>query len=272
MKSNHKVLILHDLCTTGKAALTNMLPVLSVMQIEVCPLPTMLLSAPTGGKQPPAIHTISLAYIQDCANQYIEENIEFSAIFIGYLGNEEMVMAAQYLMQKFQEVPIFFDPIMGDAGNYYSNFGEDYKKKLVTLMPYTNILLPNITELYLLSGHDYQNEQTKEELTAICQQLKIETIVITGVCMQENTRGVALWNASSLTFIELNYEEEHYHGTGDLFASVLLGNYVNGHAISKCINRAHAFVLQCIRTSKAMHISKREGLRIEHSLRTLLND
>ena len=39
-----RMLLIHDLCSVGKAAMMNMIPVLSVMGIEVCPLPTMLLS------------------------------------------------------------------------------------------------------------------------------------------------------------------------------------------------------------------------------------
>ena len=44
-----RVLLIHDLCSVGKAAMMNMIPVLSVMGMEVCPLPTMLLSTHTGG-------------------------------------------------------------------------------------------------------------------------------------------------------------------------------------------------------------------------------
>ena len=41
MRPVKKVALLHDLCGVGKAALTNMVPVLSVMGIEACPIPTI---------------------------------------------------------------------------------------------------------------------------------------------------------------------------------------------------------------------------------------
>lgn len=34
-----RVAVLHDLCAVGKAAMTNILPVLSVMGLETCPIP-----------------------------------------------------------------------------------------------------------------------------------------------------------------------------------------------------------------------------------------
>jgi len=269
MKENHRVLILHDLCTTGKAALTNMLPVLSVLEVEVCPLPTMLLSMPTGGKSAPKTCHISKQYIQDCVDQYIEEGMLFSAIFIGYLGNEEMVSAAKYLMQQFLDIPIFFDPIMGDAGRYYSNFDKAYKDSLFTLISSADILLPNVTELCLLSGEEYKSEQTKEELIAMCKKIGAQEAIITSVCMKSGVRGVALWQGERIEVIELTYETSEYHGTGDLFASVLLGKYVNGVTWTKSIACAHEFVRQCIQISKKMQVPKTQGLRIEKSLKNL---
>ena len=53
-----KIALLHDLCGVGKAALTNMMPILSVMGIESCPIPTMLLSTHTGGYGTPAVARI----------------------------------------------------------------------------------------------------------------------------------------------------------------------------------------------------------------------
>ena len=272
MKSTHKILILHDLCTTGKAALMNMLPVFSAMQMEACPLPTMLLSMPTGGFRAPITHSIPLAYIQTCVDQYVAEKIEFSAIFVGYLGNENMAMAAQYLIQHFPEVPIFFDPIMGDSGHYYSNFGSAYRDLLLPLTKHTHIMFPNITELCLLSQRKYQDTHTKEELVAMCQQFETPIIVITGVCTKQGMQGVALWKDETLELIALKYEAENYHGTGDVFAAVVVSYYLHGHTLSDCIELAHDFVRQCIRRSTAMNENKREGVRLEQCLKLLLHD
>ena len=47
-KPIQRAAILHDLCTVGKAAMTNILPVLSVLGVEACPVPTMVLSTAHG--------------------------------------------------------------------------------------------------------------------------------------------------------------------------------------------------------------------------------
>ena len=89
--------------------MTNMLPVLSVMGIEACPIPTMLLSTHTGGYGKPAVARISPEYIKGCADHYCEQNVKFDMIFIGYLGNEELAESVLYLVYCFTEaMGVFF--------------------------------------------------------------------------------------------------------------------------------------------------------------------
>ena len=68
MRPVKKIALLHDMCGVGKAALTNMMPILSVMGVEACPIPTMLLSTHTGGYDSPAVVQIPGAYIRSCAD------------------------------------------------------------------------------------------------------------------------------------------------------------------------------------------------------------
>ena len=82
MKPIKKIALLHDLCGVGKAALTNMMPILSIMGIEACPIPTMLLSTHTGGYGLPATLKIPGSYIRQCADHFKSQHVEFDAIFI----------------------------------------------------------------------------------------------------------------------------------------------------------------------------------------------
>ena len=97
MRPMKKIALLHDLCGVGKAALTNMMPILSVMGIESCPIPTMLLSTHTGGYGTPAVARIPAEYIRNCADHFKNQGVEFDAIFIGYLGHMEAIDAVIYL-------------------------------------------------------------------------------------------------------------------------------------------------------------------------------
>ena len=58
-----RVAAIHDLCGVGKAALTNVIPVLSMLEIEVCPIPTMILSTHTGGFNIPSIVKLEFQFL-----------------------------------------------------------------------------------------------------------------------------------------------------------------------------------------------------------------
>ena len=68
MRPVKKIALLHDICGVGKAAMMNMTPILSMMGIEACPIPTVLLSTHTGGYGTPA-------YIMYPENIYVRVRI-----------------------------------------------------------------------------------------------------------------------------------------------------------------------------------------------------
>ncbi|MCI3008547.1 hypothetical protein FBD77_10720 [Clostridium butyricum] len=110
--------VIHDLCGVGKVALTNIIPVLSTMEIETCPIPTIILSSHTGGLGKPV--TIKLDnYIEKAMNHYNELDLNFEGIFIGYLGSiknvEECINYFENIEMKEESI-VIFDPIFGDNG------------------------------------------------------------------------------------------------------------------------------------------------------------
>ena len=54
---------------------------------------------------------------------------------------------------------------MGDHGKYYSNFDESYGTSMRRLLPYSDVILPNLTEMYLLAEKEYQGIT---EMSCIC--------------------------------------------------------------------------------------------------------
>ena len=160
----HRILLLHDVCTVGRAAAMNMIPVLNVMGVETCLLPTVMLSTHTRDFGKPAIHYVSPEYIKSCGEHFVEQNITFEAIFIGYLGTCEMVDTVLHLLSLYPEATVIMDPIFGDHGRVYSHFNDNYIKKLKSLLPFTDILLPNLTEACFLANVTYNENISDEDM------------------------------------------------------------------------------------------------------------
>lgn len=275
MRPVKKIVLLHDLCTVGKAALTNLLPVLSAMGVEACPIPTVLLSSHTGGYGKPAISRVDPDYIRSCAAHYRRERVSFDCIFAGYPGSAETLSAVADFVHAFPEVPVIFDPIMGDHGKYYGNFDASYGKVVSSFLCEADVLLPNLTEACLLSGIPYRTDFSGEELLMLCRSLdgpdkEKRTVILTSVPSPDHKKGIAVYQREREreAFEVLYYPKcpGDFHGTGDLFDGVFAAEYIMGSPVKTAVGRAHAFVKSCIETSIRYGYPEREGLMVEESV------
>lgn len=75
MKPIKRVAVIHDMCSVGKAAMTNILPVFSIMGIEPCPVPTMILSTHTGGFGKPVMMPLP-SFVTEAAKHFKNNQID----------------------------------------------------------------------------------------------------------------------------------------------------------------------------------------------------
>lgn len=273
MKPIKKIALLHDVCGVGRAALTNMLPVLSILGIETCPIPTMLLSTHTGGYGSPAMYQVPTAYVKASADHYVKEQIVFDAIFIGYLGDVDMVAGVQYFIAQFPETLVVLDPIMGDHGRYYSNFDATYGAAMNCLIKSADIILPNLTEACLISKVPYLTDYNLNWVEQLCSSLSkagAKKVIITSVSIDEHKKGIAIYDENQLTFLNNDSIDSEYHGTGDVFDGVFMGKLLKGSSIIEAVICAHEFVVACITESNQYVYPEREGLMIENNLHMLV--
>jgi pyridoxine kinase len=273
MKPIKKVALLHSLCSYGKASITNMMPILATMGVEVCPIPTMILSTHTGGYQMPAIQKIDAQHIRACAKHYLEQQISFDCIFVGYLGDIELVDAILDFINAFPNAPVILDPIMGDHGVLYSNLNDSYTSAFRRLLGKTTVLLPNITEAALLTDTPYKESYTLMEIKEICMKLHeygSTSTVITSVEIDSKKGHVVLYQDNYMDCLQLSYAPFEFHGTGDVFDAVLLGAYLSGISLEASIQKAHDFVYHCLLESSKHLYDKREGLLLEPNLSMLV--
>lgn len=268
MKPTKKVALLHDICAVGKAGAMNMIPILNTMGLEVCLIPTMLLSTHTGGYGKPAVCPISPEYLCACAQHYQKENITFDFIFVGYLGNRDMVEGVLKFISYFPKAKVVTDTIMGDNGKFYSNFDVAYLQSIRKLLPVSDLILPNYTEACFLAEMEYKEKPNFAYAHIVCEKLSqfgAKDMVITSVAAGEKT-GIFYSENGERDCLLLDCEPNSIHGTGDVFDGVILGNYMRGVPLKENILQAHKFVKTCIAETYRYDYNKREGLILEKML------
>ncbi len=81
-----RVAAIHDLSGFGRASLTVIIPILSTMGVQACPLPTAVLSSHTGGFKD--YHFVDMTEeMVKIIDHWKALDIAFDAIYSGFLGS-----------------------------------------------------------------------------------------------------------------------------------------------------------------------------------------
>ncbi|MFC4024408.1 pyridoxamine kinase [Oceanobacillus longus] len=280
-----KVAVLQDLSSFGKCSLTAAIPVLSVMGVQACPLPTAVLSAQTGYPS---------FYCEDFTSKmkyFIEEwsklHVTFDGIYTGFVTGSDQINNIYQFLDEFytKETTLLVDPVMGDTGEVYKHFTDELLLQMREFVMHADVITPNVTESCLLSGlsyeklHSYSNEkdymEAIEEAGNILQQETGAEVIITGVNppSKDSDRMVIgnMYLDGNKTFYRaMPYNGKSYSGTGDLFASVIMGSMMHGENLEKSVQLAVAFLTEAINDSSLEQIPEIEGVNFEKFLRMLL--
>lgn len=224
-----RILTVQDLSCVGRCSLTVALPILSAMGVNCSALPTAVLSSHTGFLNP-HIHPLTEDIVPACRH-LLEVGAEFDAILVGYLSDPEQAEAVAELISAFR-CPVILDPAMGDHGKLYKGITQDHVSALRDLAAMADVVLPNVTEAFLLTGLPYQ-EQTdghilRVMLEGLCRK-KTQTVVITGVMPAEDQTGfVGIHREEGMFSYRTERLAKQLHGTGDMFSAVFAGSYLLG--------------------------------------------
>jgi pyridoxine kinase len=228
-----RVLTVQDISCIGKCSLTIALPVISALGSETVILPTALLSS----------HTVFSGFtFKDLSDQigpitqhWLNEGITFDAIYTGYLGTAEQIDQMKEIFRAFrgEDTFIFVDPVMADFGKLYTNFDMDYVSKNKELCAEADIIVPNITEGALMTGMEYREEHTEayiQEMLAKLSELGAPVTVLTGVSFEKGMTGIMGYDRRTDEYFLYQTEkvDAQFHGTGDLFSSVCVGEMLRG--------------------------------------------
>ena len=273
-----KVAAIHDLSGYGRASLTAIIPTLSTMGVQVCPIPTAVLSNHTGG-----FEEFSYVDLTDTMGDYIDHwkkiGIDFDCIYSGFLGSKKQIDIVSDFIDDFryEETLVVVDPVMGDNGQLYKSFTWDFVPLMQTLIGKADIITPNYTEAGFLLGYkkapdSLSNEELKDWLHQL-SDMGPDIVVITSVPDPEFadcTHVVAYDKKADITWkLTCHYIPAHYPGTGDTFTSVLIGKLLQFESLPVALDFAIQFISQCIKASYGFDYPKREGVLLERQLNFL---
>lgn len=280
-----KVAVIQDMSSFGKCSLTAAIPVLSVMGIQAVPLPTAILTAQTGYS---SFHCEDLTpKIDYFVDEWTKLGATFDGIHTGFVTGKEQIDTIFKVLHKFHssETKLLVDPVMGDMGEVYKMFTGELLERMKDLVKSADIITPNVTECCLLTGvsydklQSYRNEsdyiQALGEAGHQLQHLTSAKVIITGLNpppadANKRTIGNLVIDANHSYYNLRDYNGESYSGTGDLFASVIMGGLMRGQDLIESMKLAETFLAAAIEATSKEQVPREAGVNFEQFLRLLL--
>ncbi len=292
-----RVATLQDFSCFGRCSLTVALPVISAAGVEVCAIPTEILSAHTGGLGEPERFSLGDEPLK-IIEHWQSLGLSFDVIYTGYLANARQVELAEGLADAFcpNGALLAADPAMADHGKLYGGIDESVVSGMKRLCARADVIMPNLTEAALLTGTPYDpspDEGAIARLMDALLALGAKSVIITGVSRERGRIGAAVRaaGATETEYIETEKIEGAYHGSGDLFASVAVSSLareagrfggldnrrraasvsalIRGGEIVKAARAAVDFTAECLKLTLEAGGDEREGVRFEPLLHTL---
>ena len=268
-----RILTIQDISCVGQCSLTVALPILSAAGLETAILPSAVLSNHTGGFSGWTFTDLTDDMPKICERWELE-NIEFSAVYTGYLGSARQIDYVKDIV-KCRLVPggrFIVDPAMADNGKLYAGFDSAFVEAMKRLAFSADIILPNITEAALLTDTEYKEIYDKsytDELTEKLLAGGARTIVFTGIGYKPDTTGVLVVENGEQRYYEHRKIAGGCHGTGDVYASAFVGALENGYQAFESAKIAADFTLECIEKTQG-DSSHWYGVKFESALPSLI--
>lgn len=275
LQKDLRLLTIQDISCVGKCSLTIALPVISAMGIETAVLPTAMLST----------HTMFQGFtyldltdqMKPVTDHWKKEGLTFDTIYTGYLGSARQMDLVREIVSKFSgpEKPlIVIDPVMADYGRLYAVFDEAYAKKNAEYCGMADVILPNLTEAHYMTGLPYRESYDRayiQKMLDALLQLGPEWAVLTGVSFESGKTGVMARSRKTCRTFEyyLDRVPANYHGTGDLFASVVAGGLTKGASLQDSLKLACRYTQETIRRTFESGKKDAYGVDFEQTLPAL---
>jgi len=271
-----KAICVHDIAGYGRCSLSVILPTLAVMGVQPCAIPTAVLSTHTGGFTDFAFLDLT-DMLESYYKHWIDLKVGFDAFYSGFLGSFKQISLVEDMIDGFKDMKVVLvDPVMGDDGELYSTYTPQMQEGMKTLVKKATVITPNITEASFLLDIPYR-EYSPEDKTDVFDMAKRlgefgpDMVTITGINGKSSVSTVCYQRSTGeATLIENERVPKSYPGTGDIFASILLGELLRDRSLTASCERACGFIHDIIEYSNQFDYPVREGVLLESLLYKLI--
>ena len=273
-----KVLVIQDISASCQISMNVAVPILSSLNNSTHMLPTALLSTHTGAGFEDYTYLDLTSEMSKILDHWKQLGLSFDGVLVGYLGSHKQIEIVKRIIKEFAtpEAIIVLDPVMGDHGELYDGFDEEYVQEMRELCQLSTVIIPNLTEAAYLTKTPYQKgpyaSEDVERLMKKMVQLNKKQVVLTGVMLSENDIGAASMTQKDqqVSYAFSPVYPGRFEGTGDVFSSVIAGFLFQQISLDLAMTSAVEYVEKVIKRTLENRPSLRFGVQFETDLLFLI--
>ena len=265
-----RIVTIQDISCVGKCSLTVALPIISAAGVEAGVIPTAVLSTHTAF---PKFTFCDLTdEIQKISDTLDELAIDFDAIYTGYLGSFEQLSLVEGFIDRFgNKAKVVIDPVMADHGQLYKGFTLEFAAAMAKLCSKADLIIPNLTEAAFMLGIPYNPDYDEEYIRDLLKKLATlgaREVALTGISFEEDKIGVYSYNSETDTYAYYCNTKLpiSFHGTGDVYASAVVGAMMRGYSTEESLAIAVDFTLECMQKTLDDKNHRFYGVNFEEAL------
>jgi pyridoxine kinase len=208
-------------------------------------------------------------------NLYMDEwkklDLQFEGILTGFLGSPEQIGIVKRFLELFKTENniTVIDPVMGDYGKLYPTYSPNLAEQMNSLVPYADILTPNLTEACILTGTEYNSDMDEDALFVLCSKLADmgpKKVVISGLERGDSLENFVFEKGKDAEIIMEHKVGPFRSGTGDVFSSIIAADAVKGKEFGDSIRHASSFIAKVLRRTVELDLPKTDGICFEEFL------
>lgn len=275
MKNNinqPQILAIHDLSGFGHTSLMAVIPLVYTHGLDLCVLPSSLLSSNTCYDDFRLLDTGN--FMKHCLEHYKELGLTFQAVYSGFLGGPEQIPTVLNAAENFlaEDGIILVDPVMADEGKLYACYDINMVIAMRSLVAIADIITPNFTEACFLADLPMVDDVDTNFASNLCDvlhSLGAKEVIVTSAPRKDKDNVIIYSQKkdSIPVLIPNPHLPTFYTGTGDMFSTLTLIYAMKKMPRIEGIKMAAKFIFEAIKHSSEKGRDGRSGVILQDFIR-----
>lgn len=251
MKSNTKILIIAGSDPSGGAGIQADIKTATSNKVYASAVITCLTAQNT--KKVTAVFNPPIDFLR-CQIETVLDDISFSAIKVGMLGNEEIInCVSEILQQKAKKVPLILDPVMVATSGDLLLEKSAVRALKNKLLKNCYVVTPNIDESEILSEIKINNLDDMKKAAQIIQKFGAKNVLIKGGHLNFSNDKIysVLLDEKRKFHIIVNKKvnAKSFHGTGCTLSSAIACNIAKNISLIEAVEKANSYVYKSVKNN-----------------------